>query len=380
MAATSGGLDDSPSAFETATSVGFNGYRFENGNIFDLLDSYCLNWRIFEGDKFPVSFAMNGMWHNETIGRFKDFDDFESEVNKSSFSEKFVFIEPQYGNTEYDVLGPGDFTCGDSMHPKDDVTRGEKLIKKVYESIRNSPHWEKSMLVITFDEHGGFYDHVPPPAAIPPGDLFTTGYIKNNFKFDRLGVRVPALVISPYTKKGIIDNTQYDHTSCLATVEKLFGMKNLTNRDKHANDFRHLLSLETPRTDTPAHLPDAATGLLHCDGDTETIDKLARVRIELMMLQNQRELTIEREIPASHTQIGFAYVAVLKVLKKSKYPETEMWKEKFKNIETKVDAALFMTEAKLKVYYNIDVHKPEDMLLLTQRYYGSSNNPDQTIV
>jgi phospholipase C len=59
------------------------------------------------------------------------------------------------------------------MHPLDDVIRGEKLIKKVYEVIRNSPHWDKSLLIVTFDEHGGFYDHVGPTAAVPPGDLFT---------------------------------------------------------------------------------------------------------------------------------------------------------------------------------------------------------------
>ena len=118
------------------------------------------------------------------------------------------------------------------MHPLDDVTRGEKLIKTVYEAIRNSPQWENSLLLVTFDEHGGFYDHVRPPAAVPPGDTMTASYIQHHFQYDQLGVRVPALVISPLIPRGVIDHTIYDHTSMLASVERLFGMKPLTNETK----------------------------------------------------------------------------------------------------------------------------------------------------
>ena len=104
------------------------------------------------------------------------------------------------------------------------------------------------------DEHGGFYDHVAPGPAVPPGDIQTETYNQHGFKFDRLGVRVPALVISPYTPAGVVDHTVYDHTSMLATVERLFGMDSLTDRDKAANDVLHLLSLSVPRTDTPTTL------------------------------------------------------------------------------------------------------------------------------
>jgi phospholipase C len=75
------------------------------------------------------------------------------------------------------------------MHPLDDVTSGEKLIKSVYEAIRNSPQWENSLLLVTFDEHGGFYDHVRPPTAVPPGDTMTASYIQHHFQYDQLGVR-----------------------------------------------------------------------------------------------------------------------------------------------------------------------------------------------
>lgn len=361
LAATSGGLDDSPSTLDIITATTVEGYRFENGNIFDLLDDNCIDWRIFEGDEFPVSFALSGMNLNALQGRFKDFEDFESEVNESDFSEKFVFIEPKYGSHGFDVTGPGDFACGNSMHPLDDVTRGEKLVKKVYETIRNSPHWGNSLLLITFDEHGGFYDHVAPPAAVPPGDLITEEYVQQHFQFDQLGVRVPAIVISPFTPKNIIDHTIYDHSSMLATIEKLFGMKNLTNRDKAANDFLRLISLDRPRTDTPTTLPPPAVPVppLSCEGDDETEDQLLYKRAELRIARERgtyRDRNVN-QFKLTSTQVGFAQVALLKVLQDVKYPEIIAWIKDFKKIETGIDAAIFMTEAKLKLRHSIDFKK-----------------------
>ena len=171
-AATSGGLDDSPSELDLVTATTVDGFRFENGNIFDALDNNCISWEIFEGDEFPAVFTLSGMNLNALQGRFTDFDEFEDHVNNVGYDKKFIFIEPKYGKHDFSALGPGDFTCGNSMHPLDDVTRGERLIKKTYEVIRNSPNWEKSVLIVMFDEHGGFYDHVAPGSAEPPGDVY----------------------------------------------------------------------------------------------------------------------------------------------------------------------------------------------------------------
>jgi phospholipase C len=373
LAATSGGLDGSPSKLDVVTSTTVEGYRFSNGNLFDLLDEYCIEWKIFEGDEFPVSFALSGMNLNALQGRFKDFDDFGSELAKSSFAPKFVFIEPKYGSHSFDVTGPGDFTCGNSMHPLDDVTRGEKLVKTVYETIRNSPHWERSVLLVVFDEHGGFYDHVVPPPAVPPGDTITASYVQNHFRFDQLGVRVPALVISPYVRKGVIDHTQYDHSSMPATVERLFGMKSLTNRDKAANDFLHLLSLETPRTDAPATLPDAALNPnpLHCEEDDESADTLLAKRSELRIAQRSGTFRERRvtDFSLTSTQVGFVQVALLKALQTAPYPERQEWIDQFTAIATGVDAALFMTDAKLKLRYGIDMKR-----------FDRADNPDRKAV
>ena len=136
LAASTGGLDHSPSSAEIVAATTVEGYRFENGNIFDLLDDNCIEWKIFEGDEFPVSFALNGMNLNALQGRFQDFEDFQSELSKPDFGPRFVFIEPKYGAHGFDVTGPGDFTCGNSMHPLDDVTRGEEARQ---DGVRGDP-------------------------------------------------------------------------------------------------------------------------------------------------------------------------------------------------------------------------------------------------
>jgi phospholipase C len=125
------------------------------------------------------------------------------------------------------------------------------LITAVYEAIRNSPIWGQSLLIITYDEHGGFYDSYPPGPVIPPGDGGTK-YNQSGFNFAQYGVRVPAVVVSPYINAGV-DHTPYDHSSVLATLEYLFGLAPLTNRDGNANSVAHLFS-NTMRKDTPKKL------------------------------------------------------------------------------------------------------------------------------
>ena len=127
-AASSGGLDDSPSSFQDLSSTLLHGYSFQNGTIYDRLDAKGFDWTVFMGDELPQVFAINGMTEARLEGHFKDFDHFDNVVNDPHFSTPYVFIEPNYGNIL--PLTPGDYTCGSSQHPLDDVTRGERLIKK----------------------------------------------------------------------------------------------------------------------------------------------------------------------------------------------------------------------------------------------------------
>lgn len=317
-AASSGRLDDSPSGADILSWELIDGYRFENGTIFDRLDENCIDWEIFEGDEFPQSFAISGMHLNRLEGRFTHFERFADKVNDAGYSPSYIFIEPNYGN-----LLPGtsqDYTCGTSQHPLDDVTRGEALIKEVYETIRNSPLWESSVLIVTYDEHGGFYDHVAPPATTAPGDTVTDlANNKHNFDFKQLGVRVPAVVISPLVPRNTIDQTVYDHSSVLATVERLFGLKPLTKRDATANDFLHLFKLPAPRIDAPTVLPDPAKSGFRCieevlEGVSEPSASLTGESVEERenMHASSEPTEADGTIPASFW--GFLHVALRKQL------------------------------------------------------------------
>jgi phospholipase C len=187
-AASSAGLDDSPTALQSIETL-LEGYKFANGTIYDRLDSAGLGWHIVEGDALPPTLTLSGMVKSALSGKFLTMVEFEAQLSDPGFADRYVFIEPSYGH----VLADGsNFKCGNSMHPLDDVTRGEQHLKEVYELIRNSPHWEDSLLIVIYDEHGGFFDHVAPPEAIPPNDTTGAGpYSQHNFNFNRLGVRVP---------------------------------------------------------------------------------------------------------------------------------------------------------------------------------------------
>jgi len=280
-AATSGGLDRSPTTLETIGSQ-LDGYQFENGTIYDALDSESLDWRVYHGDAFPQVSALAGMDLVTMASHYHGVDDLATDLQDQDFSAAYVFIEPNYGHV---LTHGGNFQCGNSQHPIDDVTRGEALIKYVYESIRQSPHWASSVLVITYDEHGGFYDHVPPTAAVPPGDVTDPDNNGHGFRFDEQGVRVPAVVVSPWIPAvapnglegqncNLIDHTRYDHGSLLATVERLYGVPTLTARDAAANDFRHLLSADTMR-DAPLTLPAPADSGFTCGAD-QPVERAAR--------------------------------------------------------------------------------------------------------
>jgi phospholipase C len=255
-AATSGALTDSPT-----TSQILDGFSFQNGTIYDRLTAAGKKWCIYH-DGLPQTAgitSLRGELINPLTKNFQDMDDFYDDVASGGLPD-YTFIEPSYdtGNN---------YVNGTSMHPLNDIRKGEGLVKQVYESLRKSNYWQETMFIITFDEHGGFYDHVPPPTAVPPGDQAKYANPNYSFPFNRLGVRVPALVISPYTARGTVvgdvDNprdpaTIFDHSSVLHTVEKFFGLQSLTNRDAAAQTLEVALNQPTPRTDAPTTIPGPA--------------------------------------------------------------------------------------------------------------------------
>jgi phospholipase C len=247
--ASSCGLDDSPSNLDILKWNVLEGIEFKNGTIYDALDKKKIPWKIYGGAKSPIegSIPMVAALKGITLDKWSSFDSFAKDLH-NDFKPAYVYLEPNYGNTI-----DGTYSGGNSQHPMDNIQNGEVLIKTVYEAIRNSPIWESTILIISYDESGGFYESKIPPKTIAPGD--GSKYSVHGFDFTQLGMRVPTLIISPLIQANLIDHTIYDHTSILATVERLFGIPPLTRRDANANDFLHLFKLKEPRL-TPFTLPE----------------------------------------------------------------------------------------------------------------------------
>jgi phospholipase C len=253
---------------------------YENPTIFELLEQAGKTWRIYYDDT-PQVWAFKGLWDNEKrAGNWFRFGDFATHVAAGDLPS-YTFIEPNHrppvhmgqpdqSNNQHpgNNLVADDQYDGYQSNPDGDFKRAEALIAKVYESLRANPQvFERTLLLITYDEHGGFYDHVPPPVGIPapdvPNDPGVIGKLMDvlfrrktsSFDFTMLGPRVPAIVISPYVQPATVDATIRDHASVPATLRALFApnVAPLTKRDAWSPPFHDLLTLDTPRT---ADLPD----------------------------------------------------------------------------------------------------------------------------
>ena len=329
-AASSGGLDHSPNLLE---EMGMP-YSFDNGTIFDRLDEAKLDWAVYMGDEFPQALHMDGMLEKLAEGNFKPFGYFATDLKAGSFSKSYTFIEPDWHPFTK-------FKGGNSQHPLDDVTRGEQLIKDTYEAIRNSPVWERSLLVITYDEHGGFYDHVPPPVGVEPGDKPTNSFnSKYGFSFRQLGVRVPAVVISPLIAKGVVDHRVYDHSSVPATIEERFGLRSLTQRDRQAAKVTTLLTLKEPRADAPLTLPLPAVSRIK-------FEFLSRVGTDFERVITDSGLEAGKEVDPAVAP--FVRVALLRDLSMSAPAERDGKLVEAKGLKSEVDAARYLQKVRKSI-------------------------------
>jgi phospholipase C len=225
-------------------------------SIFGLMTAHNLTWKIYGYNEEPLTRKNFPDTTNAPDASFGKFVDFTTDAAAGQLPQ-YSFLEPSWGSS------------GNSQHPNYDVSLGEKLIhdvyyalrggpgeafiQQVYQALHSGPGWDQTLLIITYDEHGGCYDHVPPPSgAVPPDD--SPGEF--GFDFTRFGVRVPAVLVSPLISAGTVfrvpaGSMPLDHTSVLKTVETRWGLPSLTRRDAAAPDVGGALTLETPRTDDP---------------------------------------------------------------------------------------------------------------------------------
>jgi len=207
-------------------------------SIFGSLSKANIDWAIYGYTRDPMTRLDYSDTQSANESHFGHFRDFTARAAAGTLPA-YTFLEPDFG------------ASGNSQHPNYDVSLGEKLIYDVYNAVRSGPGWNDTLLLITYDEHGGNYDHVPPPwGAAPPDDSVGEW----GFDFTRFGVRIPALLISPRIAAGTVFRAKQgtiDHTSVLKTIELLWNLDPLTKRDKAAPDLGDVLTLATPRTDDP---------------------------------------------------------------------------------------------------------------------------------
>lgn len=226
------------SIFQQLSEAGISWVNYSNTTDF-LPDALFYSWAAESGK-------------NDT--HVKPIDQFYQDA-KSGDLPQFTWINPECCN----------YT---SFHPPSPINMGEGFVKSIYEAVRASPQWDETLFILTFDEHGGFADHVSPPEGVPPGDSLT--YTEDagdgkptTFHFDRLGIRVPTVLMSPWVGKGVLQNRpsdqsgEYSHTSILKFLSHLWDLDILTPRVEWSSSFEHLITNKY-RDDTPTSLPEPA--------------------------------------------------------------------------------------------------------------------------
>lgn len=207
-------------------------------SIYASLTKKGVSWAIYGYNADPLTRMNYPELVQAPDTNFGHFSDFQTAAAKGTLAA-YSFLEPSWGSS------------GNSQHPNYDVALGEQLIHDVYTALRSSPLWNQTLLIVTYDEHGGCYDHVPPPTNAVPPDATAGEY---GFDFKRFGPRVPTVLISPLIAPGTVfrvadGKMPLDHTSVLRTLEVRWNIPPLTARDAAAPDIGNALSLATPRTD-----------------------------------------------------------------------------------------------------------------------------------
>lgn len=228
-----------------ATSEGYvhNDFKrpFTSKTVYELFEEKGLTWATYFHDLNEV---MQFRKLGQTPDHFRRFERWATDVAAGNLPN-YTFIVPRFLNGP----GPdGNTLQANSQHAPEDVRFADNLIADVYEALAaNTDLFKQSAFVITYDEHGGFYDHViPGPAPNPDGKNSPNPDDRAKFKvpffaFDRIGLRVPSVIVSPWIAKGTVEHRILQHTSVIKTVTEIFGLNGPLNaRDSSARSFADL--------------------------------------------------------------------------------------------------------------------------------------------
>ncbi len=219
---------------------------------------------------------------NPLVGFTDSIDEFFDAAAAGNLPSYSV-LDPNFG------LLPGG-AGGNDDHPIHDITLGQIFISSVYQALANSKHWDNCLLIITYDEHGGFYDHVSPPTTFDPIE-----------QFQQLGHRVPSLVVGPHVRRGCINSTVVDHVSILSTITRRFELPELNQRVAQATDLSSAINpdlLDDPQP--PIQLPVLSVSV------SEVLSKRGTGQDELAQMIASKELPLpaDRRHPNASREVA----------------------------------------------------------------------------
>lgn len=217
-------------------------------NILGQLTKAGIDWKVYASDL--TVFFIFGQFYVDHMDQMKTLDDYFADA-KAGTLPAVAFVEPTFS-----VKG----ASRNDEHPPGTPWQGEQFAHSVLTALMASPNWSRSAYIQSYDEHGGFYDHVAPPSACEP-DAYAP--ILNppdpTAKFDRLGIRIPLLVASPWSKPGYVSHTVTDNTSMMRLIQARFGLGALTRRDANAWPMLDFFDFSKPALLTPPILPQPQT-------------------------------------------------------------------------------------------------------------------------
>lgn len=205
-----------------------NSQGFQWATIYDRMDDAGIGWKSYFSD-LPFLFLWGGL--RRRSDRIRPIEEFFEDARAGTLPP-LVHVEPSYRVND--------------DHPPHDIALGQAFLSAVINAVGQGPQWRRAMIVLCYDEHGGFYDHVVPP---------TVADERADLGFGQLGVRVPGLVISPYSRRGYVSSMLHEHSSVAAFVEWLYGLPPLTIRDANANRFVDSFDLRRVRNLDPRPFP-----------------------------------------------------------------------------------------------------------------------------
>ncbi len=223
-------------------------YPQNDAAIFDELEKAHIPWNIY-GDGSPGAAVVFGPGLIDRWGRNPVLPPsaFFTQAQAGTLPQ-VVFVDPHLGSQA---------PAQNDEHPPSDIQVGEQFVSQVVLALFASPQWPHLVLFLTYDEHGGLYDHVAPPPACPPDDIAPILAPGDQTKggFDRLGVRVPMIVVSPYTRPAFVSHVVHDHTSVLRFIETRFNLPALSARDANADPMFEYFDFANPAFLTPPSIP-----------------------------------------------------------------------------------------------------------------------------